>query len=207
MTTHIRLVRHPETMIPAGVCTGRMEVPLTAGGRAALPSLIIMAHAYGPDSVISSDADRCRETAHALSRPLDLPVTLNTNWREIDFGSWEGRRWEDIEQEDPAGYWDWMEHFDQVAPPGGESFRMLQARVVTALETLIARGGRHLVVTHAGPIRAALAWVENRPLRQAYEVQVPYSSVFDLIHQNGKWERVPYFYPGPTRPENGGVPK
>ena len=207
MTTQIRLVRHPETMIPAGVCAGRMEVPLTAGGRAALPSLIIMAHAYGPDSIISSDADRCRETALALSQPLALPVTLDTDWREIDFGQWEGRPWEDIEQEDPAGYWDWMEHFDQVAPPGGESFHLLQARVVRALETLITRGGRHLVVTHAGPIRAALAWVENRPLRQAYEVQVPYSSVFDLIHQDGKWERIPYFYPAPYRQENGGVPK
>jgi len=201
MTTAIRLVRHPETFVPAGVCSGPVEVSLTSGGKAALPGLVLMAHGFAPDSVISSDAPRCLDTARAIAEPLGLAIVIHRAWREIAFGLWEGRRWEDIEQEDPAGYWEWMEHFDRIAPPGGESFGMLQDRVSSALQRVAEQGGRHLIVTHAGPIRTALAWVENRPLRQAYEVQVPYSSVFDLVCDDGKWERLPYFYPGPVRPE------
>ncbi len=201
MTTAIRLVRHPETFVPAGVCAGPVDVSLTSGGKAALPGLVLMAHGFAPDLVISSDAPRCLETAQAIAGPLGLAAVVDPAWQEIAFGSWEGRRWEDIEQEDPAGYWEWMEHFDRIAPPGGESFALLQTRVTAALEKVAEQGGRHLIVTHAGPIRAALAWVENRPLRRAYDVQVPYSSVFDLVFDEGKWERLPYFYPGPVRPE------
>lgn len=201
MTTTVRLVRHPEMMVPAGVCAGHPDMPLTPGGKSALPGLVLMARSFLPDSITSSNAVRCLETATTIASPLQLEPRIDPAWREIAFGTWEGRRWEDLEQEDPVMYWEWMEHFDHIAPPEGENFSMLQARVVAALEKLSGWGGRHMVVTHAGPIRAALAWVEKRPLRRAFEVAVPYSSVFDLTCTRGQWERIPYFYPGGVRTE------
>lgn len=199
--TVIRLVRHPETQIPPGVCAGRLDLPITPGGRAVLAGLVLMAREFCPRQIVTSDARRSRETAEAMGLALDLEPLVDPIWREIHFGTWEGRRWEDLEQEDPTGYWEWMEHFDRIAPPEGESFAMLQARVVEALKALAGTGGRHLVVSHAGPIRAALAWVDGRPLRRAYEVQVPFGSVFDLCFENGKWDRLPYFYPGSAKVE------
>ena len=51
----------------------------------------------------------------------------------------------------------------RTAPPGGESFADACARIVPALESLAAGGGRIAVVAHAGTVRAALSRALGRP--------------------------------------------
>ncbi len=78
--------------------------------------------------------------------------------REMDFGSWEGRRWRDI----PQGEFEiWMQHFAEHAVGGGESVQALMGRVALALEDTHQRVLRSVEVTkdvvwitHAGVIRA-----------------------------------------------------
>jgi alpha-ribazole phosphatase len=45
----------------------------------------------GWDSIITSPLQRCRRFATEQSERLSIPLTENTNWREIHFGDWEGR--------------------------------------------------------------------------------------------------------------------
>jgi alpha-ribazole phosphatase len=75
---------------------------------------------------------------------------------EMDFGHWEGQRWDDI----PRPALDaWTADFHHHRPGGGESVASFLARVRAALDDCAqqARGpGVHRVlwITHAGVVRA-----------------------------------------------------
>jgi alpha-ribazole phosphatase len=72
----------------------------------------------------------------------------------MDFGTWEGRAWDNIPR---AGLDEWAADFLHARPHGGESVAQLRARIQAALADFRARPGHHLLVTHAGVIKAALA--------------------------------------------------
>lgn len=91
----------------------------------------------------------------ALRRPA---VVADPRWMELSFGLWEGRLWDDIprSESDP-----WAEDVVHRNPPGGETVITLRQRVAAAMTELLsaatAEGPVIVVVTHAGPIRVALA--------------------------------------------------
>jgi alpha-ribazole phosphatase len=111
------------------------------------------------DRIVSSPLRRCAALAQALAEHIDAPLTLDPRWREIDFGAWEGRPWDIIPRPELDA---WAADLMHARPHGGESVAMLAARVAAAIADCPA-GERIIVVTHAGPIRAALAaW--DRPV-------------------------------------------
>ena len=79
--------------------------------------------------------------------------------REIDFGELEGLTYEEAERTRPDIYRAWMEAPTEVTFPDGESYAVLRARSLAALEDVRARhaDGVCAIVSHGGPIRAILA--------------------------------------------------
>ena len=134
--------------------------------------------------IVTSPLRRCREFAEQLSVQLDVPLSLDDDWREMSFGRWEGQLREDIFKReadaiaafyrDPAGR----------APPEGEAADVLQARVVAAYQRILAgASGEHvLIVTHGGVIRALLAHVLGMPLQRMFALDVPYACMTGLHH-------------------------
>jgi len=102
--------------------------------------------------VVSSPLCRCLRLAGVLADARGLPLTVDARLREIDFGAWEGRRWDDLPRDQIDA---WAADLMGARPHGGESVAMLAERVGAALDDLGDQGA--LVVTHMGPIRAALA--------------------------------------------------
>ena len=74
--------------------------------------------------------------------------------REFDFGAWEGVPWDNIPRSELDA---WATDFFHARPHGGESVRMLHERVGAAIADYRRSGASHVVVTHAGVIKAALA--------------------------------------------------
>lgn len=109
------------------------------------------------DRILSSDLSRAYETACAIGLGRSNTVEKDARFREIAFGRWEGLTWAQILEAYPA-----MEHVHwtdpaSYVPDGGEGFGAVIERVGSALEALrAAHCERVLVVTHAGPIHAAL---------------------------------------------------
>jgi broad specificity phosphatase PhoE len=82
-------------------------------------------------------------------------------------GAWEGRTWESLTVQDPdAVNAYWADYVDAV-PPGGESWRACQARIVRWWERSAGDwpdGGRVVLVTHVGVIRALMChWLGLGP--------------------------------------------
>ena len=145
MTT-LWLVRHGPTHAQAMI--GWTDLPADLTDTAAIDRL----RAYLPDApIVSSDLIRAVATADALSPDTRLPH--DANLREINFGAWDGLTFTQAEAQDPIllrAYW---ETPGDVAPPGGESWNAVRARVNTAIDTYIAQGHENLiVVAHFGVI-------------------------------------------------------
>ncbi len=63
-----------------------------------------------------------------------------------------------------------------LAPPNGESYAELEARVRRALKRLAETGGHVLVLAHAGPIRTALSLVLDVPLAKLWSIRIEYAT-------------------------------
>lgn len=158
------LVRHPETVDPR-VIWGQHDVAIAPHALAAIDAL----HAALPPlrSVVSSDLSRCRVLAEAIAALRGLQCKLDARWREQSFGAWEGKRWDEVDGRD------YLDHWTTATPPGGESIAAVLARIAAALAEA---GDGMLVVTHAGPIRCALAIARGLPIEEAFAIHVPFAS-------------------------------
>jgi len=150
------LLRHGRTLANAtGLLQGRLDNELDEVG---LEQAARAAAAIGPvDRVISSPLARARSTAAAFGQPVEV----DGRWIEYDYGSLEGVKVADV----PADTWRrWATDAD-FAPPGGESYATLAARVVEACDELVLamRTERIVVVSHVSPIKSAVAWVLGLP--------------------------------------------
>ena len=142
------LMRHPPVFGGDGRCYGRLDL---AADVSTIPAcLAVLAFRRGLP-VYASPARRCLQLAYAL----DENVTVWDELQELDFGTWEGRRWDEIGR---AELDDWAEDIWNYRPGGGESAAMLRARWRLAVMRWQSMNlDRAVVVTHAGVIRTALA--------------------------------------------------
>jgi broad specificity phosphatase PhoE len=154
--TTLLLVRHGETDWNAdGRLQGHTDRPLTDFGRRQARQLAEELSEQELEAIYSSDLARARETAEVVGERLELPVVLDPDLREKNWGTWEGLTAVERDRVEFAG----------------ESTQEHQERILGALRRIAARhpGGRVLVVTHGGSMRrvqtTALGWalpvVEN----------------------------------------------
>lgn len=158
------VVRHPETVDPR-VIAGQSDVALALRSVAELDA--IAASLPAARRIVSSDLSRCRILAEAVAAKTGLSCTLDPRWREQSFGAWEGKRWDEVDGRD------YLEQWTTATPPGGESIRDVQDRVAAALAE---SGDGTLVVSHAGPIRCALAITRRIPIAEAFAIEVAFGS-------------------------------
>lgn len=182
------LVRHTETKHVAGKCVGQSDVPLSEKGVADVVKIASFVRTLAPNRVISSDLERCARLAEAIASQLSVCVEFDGSWREMRFGKWENKTWDDIRAQDEDIFEEWTRDFVRTAAPDGESFADLQTRVERALEKLKTRENETVVVvTHAGPMRAALASAMGLPLDRAFSIHLNYGAIARLASDGTDW--------------------
>jgi alpha-ribazole phosphatase len=156
------LVRHAEPVEDArGRCYGSLDVGLSDRGRDHAQSLAAELAAIDYAAVVSSPRSRAVETARPLAAARGLALDVDERLREIDFGAFEGRTYEEIERSEPELFRAWMQSPTAIRFPGGESYSDLRRRAVGALDDVRSANAASVVVTHGGVIRAGLAaWLE-----------------------------------------------
>ena len=149
---HLILVRHTRPAVPQGVCYGMTDLDLapTFDDEAAR----IVAALPPSDRLVTSPLHRCRRLAERIGAARALAPVIDERLRELDFGTWEGVPWESIPRTELNA---WAADFFHARPHGGESVHMLRERVGSAISDYRRSGVSHVVVTHAGVIKAARA--------------------------------------------------
>ena len=168
----LTLVRHTTPAWGPEICYGATDVPLASGFEEEAAALIRRLPAIG--RIVTSPLGRCAHLATLLASQLGVPVSVDADWREMDFGSWEGRSWDAIPRAEVEV---WTADFMGARPHGGESVAMLTSRVAAAVARCCPEE-RWLAVTHGGPIRAALAEAGEGP--ESWTRAVPFGAVVPL---------------------------
>ena len=128
-------------------------------------------------AVYCSPITRARETAQPIARAVKRAPRIERDLADLDIGEWTGlslkqaaRRpeWETV-QRNPSSF-----RF-----PGGESFPEMQARMTSALGKIVARHFGQLVVavSHADPIKAAVAQALGTPLDLFQRIMIAPASI------------------------------
>lgn len=154
------LIRHPQPESEAeGRCYGSLDWRLSEQGMLQARAIARKLQSETLAAIYTSPRLRCRQAAEILGTGRTCPVETIEAMRELDFGEFEGRRYEDIEQSHPEIYRDWMENPTEVQFPGGECFRAMQVRVLAAAADLRTRhrGDSIALITHGGAVRIILA--------------------------------------------------
>jgi len=148
----LTLLRHTRPDVAPGTCYGASDVTLPASFAEDADAV---AESLPPvDRIVTSPLLRCLRLAEHLAIRTGSALSVDRRLREMDFGHWEGRLWQDIPRAEIDA---WAADFMQARPHGGESVAMLRARTREALAALRGLDGHSLIVTHAGVIKAALA--------------------------------------------------
>lgn len=149
----IVLVRHGETDGESSVrFHGSRDVALADAGRTAMQAVAAEFEAESFGRVAASPLRRSWQSAWIVSRGAQ--VSLVPEFREVNFGRWEGMTREEIQASDPVLYEDWQKGDEGFEYPGGEARADFKARVLAGLETLLAGDARSaLLVLHKGVIR------------------------------------------------------
>lgn len=155
IATEILIVRHPETEANvSGRFVGQGDSPYTALGRRQARRLPCKIARFDPATIRTSPLHRALVVAQRAQRITGVPLAVDRRFIELDFGVAHALTWEEIAE---AGIpFNYRSAVEPVAP-GGESRHQLQARVAEGVDELLAVGGRHAIVCHAGVMRAILA--------------------------------------------------
>jgi broad specificity phosphatase PhoE len=149
----IVMVRHGETEGQSSIrFHGSADVPLSDEGRAQLRKTARTLGTEFFDLVVASPLQRSWEGAAIVTD--GAPVRLESGFREVNFGRWEGMTAQEIEASDPALYQDWQADAANFEYPGGELRADFRARVIRGLESVMTSGATSaLLVVHRGVIR------------------------------------------------------
>ena len=154
------LIRHGETdHVARGLLQGHTDVPLNEAGRAqafALQPRLTFLRALEP-VVFSSDLIRARATAE-LACPWATP-RIDARLREMNFGAFEGRTFDDNRRMFGETFTDWMSAPAVKRPPAGETVAELQARLLEWLNSI--EKGTTVVFAHGGVLRALISWARG----------------------------------------------
>lgn len=158
--TRLILIRHAKPDEDAdGRCYGSLDIGLSKAGHAQAQTLAAALAPADVQAMFASPLRRAVETAEPLAAACGVPLQLDDDLRELDFGALEGRRFDEIAASLPGLYKRWMTQPTTITFPDGESFADLSRRALAATRRIrTARpGGTALVVTHGGVCRALVA--------------------------------------------------
>jgi probable phosphoglycerate mutase len=176
--TRVVLVRHGVTAQTGPLLSGRLPgIVLSEKGVEQAEQAAARLATLAIRAVYASPIERTTQTAQCIAARLGLPVVALDGVIEADYGDWTGGKIADLAKTE-----EWK--VVQVAPsrarfPGGESIREMQARMVGALDAVVARHPNEtvVVVSHADPIKSAIAHYAGMHLDLFQRVHVSPASV------------------------------
>jgi ribonuclease H / adenosylcobalamin/alpha-ribazole phosphatase len=131
------------------------------------------------DAVVTSPVRRTVESAQILATRLELPLVEEPGFAEMEFGSWDGLTFAEVQARQPEEIEAWLGSLDVAPGGGGETFHEVEARVLAGLARVLERyAGRTVaVVSHVTPIKTLVAHAVDAPLTSLFRMELSTASV------------------------------
>ena len=170
----IYLIRHTTPDIEKGICYGQTDLEL-AKTFDTEAQRVLKEVPHNLDVVYSSPLKRCT----ALANKISSEVRLEDRLKELNFGDWEMKKWDNIPLQEIQP---WYDDFVNTPTLNGESYRALQHRVLEFYSDLRQKNhDRVVIVSHSGVIRSLLAHLKSIELINSFkDLKIAYGEVIKL---------------------------
>lgn len=159
------LIRHGQTLWnKEGRYQGDMDIGLTRVGfrQARLAAKYLSKVDFS--NIYSSSLRRAIDTANIINKTRNLKIIARENLKEINFGKWEGMKFDQINMMFHDDYQNWLADPYNNCPTGGESFKQVKERAAAEIDNIVNEnedGSSVAVVTHGGVILSLLVhWLQ-----------------------------------------------
>ena len=168
---------------------GQTDSPLSREGRLQAHTWRIELENAAFIAVWASDLKRATETAEIIFEDRVKCVKNSRELREIHLGEWDGVP-RDRVRKCHADLWHARgKNLADFRPPGGESFRDLQERVVAQVSRIETETpGKVCIVTHAGVIRVLICHFLQIPLSNLFRIRLDYGSLSIVSYHSERVE-------------------
>lgn len=159
----IYLIRHGKTAAnEQHLYCGSTDLSLSENG---IQELKTLSYAVGEAEFITSGMRRTNETLKILFG--DVTYRIERDFREIDFGIFEMKSYEQLKNDSAYQSWLTGDNFANV-PPGGESGKAMTQRVMAAYHL---QNDNTVVITHGGVIAAIMEALFPQEGKNRYQWQ------------------------------------
>ena len=161
--TEVIFIRHGETDFNrARLYFGHLDPDLNETGIEQLrkAKILFEKREKMPDVVFSSDLKRCSQSMEILEIDEETEKILTEDLREINFGIFEGKTYEEIKNKYPEKVEKMKNDWRNFKADKGESINEMMLRVAEKMNEIINqyRNKKILVVAHAGVIQALISY-------------------------------------------------
>lgn len=167
---------------------GRLDVPLSEEGiKESIEVVNTLSNLEGIVRVYASPLERALFPARLLAERKGLELIIDPLLVEIDYGSWAGRRREEV-MADPL-YWERFRD-EGVRAPNGESIRDIRERARAFWEKVkgIEPKGLNIVFTHGGFLRALFCELLSLPSKHFFSIEVLHlRAMLVLLFEDGNF--------------------
>ena len=135
-------------------------------------------------AVYSSPLERATETAEPIAAAQGMGFDTLAGLGEINIGRWQGLS---LRAARRRKLWLTIQHAPSLARfPDGESFLETQSRIIETLETVRSKhSGAIACVSHADPIKLAIAHYIGMPIDSFQRLEIGPSSISELSIKDG----------------------
>lgn len=166
------LIRHGETDYSAqnSYC-GFSNPSLNSKGRWQAKRLAVRLRDIKIEKVYSSDLKRAYETAEIIFK--NSSIEKLSDFREMNFGVFEGLKYEEIIEKYPGLYIKWIDNPEKIKIPDVETLKDLDKRVIRRLSFILSQHAdkKIALVTHGGPIRVILCNALRYSLKMFWQIE------------------------------------
>lgn len=155
-------MRHGETELNVkGVYYGWTDCDINDQGCKQAGKLKSRFESIKYDKVIVSSLKRAVMTAQLIIGNRDVPLIKSDELREINFGDWENKSFEYVEENDTENCHNWWIDWKNARIPNGETFMEFYGRVSKKIQSIIDNNGEEdvLIVAHNGTISCILCYL------------------------------------------------
>lgn len=189
MSARLLLVRHARSTWNAERrIQGVADPPLDEMGLEQARRIADRLRSQSLSAIYSSPLQRARVTAEIIHRYfLDAPMSLDDRLQEYDFGVVNGLTWDEVALQHPTLAERWLEDPWTIPIPGSEGQPAFRARVMAAMNEIVAQHDHEqvAVVAHGGTFAAYLGAKLELPIDRRYPFHFGNTSL-SVVEANGQ---------------------
>jgi len=165
---------------------GIVSLPLTDQGKRGLDIIAQTLSMTDATQLYSSGNESSGETARYLANKCTLKTAINTNFKEFNFGSWQGLQVAEVKHRYARAWKMWRKEPTAICPPNGESLTVAYQRVHIALNEVFSKNNDCTIVIVAAEMVAALIQciMTEQPLSKFWAIFETHPEIqqYELLH-------------------------